>query len=103
MGCINIDVRLDAAGQLCPNTVIECNIRADTVPCQIPLLISRSALRQAAGVLDFSRNTLSVIGRYVIPLRQYENGHLGFTVSRRLCNSTTNPVVIMVRGEFRVL
>ena len=50
-------------------------------------------------MLDFSRNTLCVLGRYVIPLCQYENGHLGFTVSRKVQSPTKNPVVIMGAEE----
>ena len=61
------------AGQ--SSTSIQCIVTSDIIDSDIPLLVSRHALRLMRRSLDFAQNSLSFEG-YKIQLSLAENGHL---------------------------
>ena len=81
MGSVKLEFEVDSMSGDKGNVRLICMVEADIVNCDVPLLISRTALTRVAGILNFGDNSLLVNGKYRIGLKQYGDGHLGFQVA----------------------
>ena len=81
MGLVKLEFEVDSKSGKEGDVRLICMVEADIVNCDVPLLISRTALTRVAGILNFGDNSLLVNGKYLIGLKQYGNGHLGFQVA----------------------
>ena len=64
-------------------------ITADVVHSNVPMLLSRVALKRMAAQLNFDTNGLTIQNKYRIRLKEMENGHLALPYIR---NEGGNPV-----------
>ena len=55
-------------------------ITTDVVDCNIPLLLSRKAMKNAGMVLDFRKDVISINGA-TIPLKTTKSGHYALPIS----------------------
>ena len=81
---------------------MRCDLRADIVAANIPLLVSRQSLKFMHSTINFTSDELIIDCKMIVPLKLAPNGHLVLPLDRATPEINANDCPILAQTETAV-